>query len=175
MDFTKLPSILTPDLGLLFWMLLAFLVVFFVLAKFGFPAIINMVESRKKYIDESLAKAHEASERLENIKQEGEAILQEARERQAAILKEAAATRDAIVEQAQTKAREEGNRLLTEAKAEIESQKQAAIGEIRKQVAVLSVEIAEKILRDKLSTDKAQMDLIDRMLDEVSSSDKNVD
>ncbi len=169
MDFTKLPSILTPDLGLLFWMALAFAVVFFVLAKYGFPAIINMVESRKKYIDESLAKAHEASERLQNIKLEGETILQEAREKQAAILKEAATTRDAIVEQAQVKAREEGNRLLAEAKAEIDSQKQAAIGEIRKQVAVLSVEIAEKILREKLAGDKAQMDLIDRMLDEVSS------
>lgn len=172
MDFTKLPSILTPDLGLLVWMLLAFLVLFYILAKYAFPAIINMVENRKKYIDESLAKAHEASERLENIKQEGEAILQEAREKQAVILKDAVTTRDAIVEQAQIKAREEGNRLLAEAKAEIESQKQMAIGEIRKQVAVLSVEIAEKILREKLSSDKAQMDLIDRMLDEVSSSDK---
>ena len=63
----NLPSILTPDLGLLFWMLLAFLVVFFVVAKFGFPAIIGMVEDRKRYIDESLQKAHEASERLANI------------------------------------------------------------------------------------------------------------
>ena len=81
-------------------MLLAFLVVFFVLAKFGFPAITGMVEKRKNYIDESLKKAHEASLKLENIKQESEAILQEAREKQAIILKEAAATRDAIVEKA---------------------------------------------------------------------------
>ena len=137
MDFSKLPAILTPDLGLLFWMLLAFAVVFFVLAKYGFPAITGMVEERKKYIDESLKKAHEASERLENIKQEGEAILQEARDRQAQILKEAAETRDAIVEQAQQNA--------------------------------LSVEIAEKVLRQNLKDDKAQMDLIERMLDEVST------
>ena len=120
MDFTKLPSILTPDLGLLFWMLIAFLVVFFVLAKYGFPAIINMVDERKRYINESLQKAHEASERLENIKQEGEAILQEAREKQAQMLKEAAETRDAIVEKAQEKAREESARLLNDAKVEIE-------------------------------------------------------
>ena len=99
----NLPSILTPDLGLLFWMLLAFLVVFGVLAKFGFPAIINMVEERKKYIDESLRKAHEASERLENIKQEGESMLKEAREKQAQIMKEAAGTRDAIVEKRHAK------------------------------------------------------------------------
>ena len=170
MDFTKLPSILTPDLGLLFWMLIAFLVVFFVLAKYGFPAIINMVDERKRYIDESLQKAHEASERLENIKQEGEAILQEAREKQAQMLKEAAETRDAIVEKAQEKAREERARLLNDAKVEIEQQKQAAIADIREQVATLSVEIAEKVLKQNLKDDKSQMDLIDRMLDDVSSN-----
>jgi F-type H+-transporting ATPase subunit b len=170
MDFTKLPSILTPDLGLLFWMLIAFLVVFFVLAKYGFPAIINMVDERKRYIDESLQKAHEASERLENIKQEGEAILQEAREKQAQMLKEAAETRDAIVEKAQEKAREESARLLSDAMLEIEQQKQAAIADIREQVATLSVEIAEKVLKQNLKDDKSQMDLIDRMLDDVSSN-----
>lgn len=168
----NLPAILTPDLGLLFWMAIAFLVVFGVLAKFGFPAIIKMVDERKQYIDDSLRKAHEANEKMANIQKEGESILQEARERQAQILKEATATRDAIVEKAQEKAREEGARLLSEAKAEIESEKQAAISDIRSQVATLSVEIAEKVLREKLSTDKAQMDLIDRMLDDVSSSDK---
>lgn len=169
MDFTKLPAILTPDLGLLFWMLLAFLVVFFVLAKFGFPAIVNMVSERKRYIDESLQKAHEASERLENIRQEGETMLQEAREKQAQILKEAAQTRDDIVEKAQEKAKTEGARLLSEAKAEIESEKQQAISDIRAQVAELSVEIAGKVLREKLSSDAEQMKLIERLLDDVTA------
>ena len=169
MDFTKLPAILTPDLGLLFWMLLAFLVVFFVLAKFGFPAIVNMVSERKRYIDESLQKAHEASERLENIRQEGEAMLQEAREKQAQILKEAAQTRDDIIEKAHEKAKTEGARLLSEAKAEIESEKQQAISDIRAQVAELSVEIAGKVLREKLSSDAEQMKLIERLLDDVTA------
>ena len=169
MDFTQLPSSLTPDLGLLFWMLLAFLVVFGVLAKFGFPAIINMVDERNKYIDESLRKAHEAQERLANIEKEGESILQEAREKQALILKEAAATRDAMVEKAQEKARAEGARLMDEAKAAIEQEKKAAIADIRQQVAALSVDIAEKVLKQNLKDDKSQMDLIDRMLDEVSA------
>ncbi|MCI6208885.1 MAG: F0F1 ATP synthase subunit B [Prevotella sp.] len=173
MDFSQLPSILTPDPGLLVWMLAAFLVVFFVLAKFGFPAITNMVEKRKNFIDESLRKAHEASVRLENIKQESESILQEARDKQAAILKEAAATRDSIVETAQAKAREESARIISEAKAEIESQKQAAISEIRGEVARLSVEVSEKVLRQKLGTDEAQMDYIERMLDEVAASSNN--
>ena len=173
MDFSQLPSILTPDPGLLVWMLAAFLVVFFVLAKFGFPAITNMVEKRKNFIDESLRKAHEASVRLENIKQESESILQEARDKQAAILKEAAATRDSIVETAQAKAREESARIISEAKAEIERQKQAAISAIRGEVARLSVEVSEKVLRQKLGTNEAQMDYIERMLDEVAASSNN--
>ena len=172
MDFSTLPSILTPDPGLLLWMLAAFLVVFVVLAKFGFPAIIGMVEKRKNFIDESLRKAHEATTRLENIKQESESILQEARDKQVAILKEAANTRESIVEDARVKAREEIARIISDAKAEIESQKQAAIAAIRQQVALLSVEVSEKVLRKKLDTDQAQMDYINLMLDEVTANDK---
>ena len=162
-------SLITPDFGLFFWMTFVFLVVLFILWKYGFPVIVKMVDERKAFIDESLKKAHEANERLANIQKEGESILQEAREKQAQILKEAAETRDAIVEKAQDKARSEGARLLDEAKAAIEQEKKAAIADIRQQVAALSVEIAEKVLREKLKDDKSQMDLIDRMLDEVSA------
>ena len=132
-----------------------------------------MVNGRKAYIDESLRKAHEANERLANIQKEGESILQEARERQAQILKEAQQTRDAIVEKAQEKARGEGARLLNEAKAEIESEKQNAIRDIRAQVAELSVLIAEKILKKNLDSDRKQMDMIERLLDEVSADKGN--
>ena len=162
-------SLITPDFGLFFWMTVVFLVVLFVLWKWGFPVIVKMVEERKAYIDESLRKAHEANERLANIQKEGESILQEARAKQAQILKEAAETRDAIVEKAQDKAKAEGARLLEEARAAIEQEKKAAIADIRQQVATLSVEIAEKVLRQNLRDDKAQMDLIDRMLDDVSA------
>jgi F-type H+-transporting ATPase subunit b len=170
MESLNLPAILTPDFGLFFWMLVAFLVVFLLLAKFGFPVITNMVEERKNFIDESLRKAHEAQERLANIEKEGESILQEAREKQAQILKEAAETRDAIVEKAQDKARQESARLLEDAKAAIDQEKKAAIADIRKQVATLSVEIAEKVLKKNLKDDQSQMDLIDRMLDDVSAN-----
>ncbi len=163
-------DLLIPSTGLLFWMSLTFLVVLFILWKFGFPVITNMVAERKAFIDDSLRKAHEANERLANIQKEGESILQEAREKQAQILKEAAQTRDAIVEQAQDKARTEGARLMEEAKAAIEQEKKAAIADIRQQVAVLSVEIAEKVIRQNLRDDKSQMDLIDRMLDGVSTN-----
>lgn len=149
-----------------------FLVVLFILWRFGFPVIVKMVNERKRFIDESLDKAHQANIRLENIQKEGESILQEARQKQAQILKEAAETRDAIVAKAQDKAREEGNRLMAEAKAEIENEKQAALGEIRAQVAELSVKIAEKILRQELSSETKQMETIDKLLDEVAEDYK---
>ena len=90
-------SLLLPDTGLLFWMSLVFLIVLFILWKWGFPVIVKMVNDRKAFIDESLRKAHEANEKLANIQKEGESILQEARAQQAQILKEAAETREAIV------------------------------------------------------------------------------
>nr|WP_295441995.1 F0F1 ATP synthase subunit B [uncultured Prevotella sp.] len=165
-------DLLMPAFGLLFWMTVVFLIVFFILKKAGFPAIIKMVNDRKEYIDDSLKKAHEANEKLAKFQKQGESILQEARAKQAAILKEAAETRDAIVEKAQDKAREEGARLLSDAKSQIETEKQNAIREIRTQVAELSVQIAEKVLKEKLSSDKEQMDMINRLLDEVSSDNK---
>ncbi len=167
-------DLLIPSTGLLFWMTITFLVVFFLLWKFGFPVITGMVKERQAFIDDSLRKAHEANERLANIQKEGESILQEAREKQAQILKEATDTRDAIVEKAQGKAHAEAARLLSEAKAEIEAEKQNAIRDIRVQVAELSVQIAEKVVRERLSDDKKQMDLISRLLDEVTVSDGSV-
>ena len=163
-------SLLLPDGGLLFWMTIVFLVVFFILWRWGFPSIVKMVNERKNYIDESLAKAEEANLRLANIQKQGEELLMEAREKRAQILREASQTRDSIVEQAQEKAHEESARILSEAKAEIESQKQAAIRDIRSQVAELSVQIAEKILRKQLTTSAEQAQLIDSLLDEVASS-----
>ena len=167
-------DLLIPDSGLLFWMTIVFIVVFLILWKWGFPVIVKMVNDRKEYIDGSLKKAREANEKLANIQKEGELLLQQAREKQSEILKEASATRDAIVEKAQKKARDEGARIVSDARTEIENEKQAAISEIRNQVAELSVQIAEKILREKLKGDKEQNELIDRLLDEVSSTDNNV-
>ena len=131
------------------------------------------MNDRKEFIDESLRKAREANERLANIKTESESILQEAREKQALILKEASETRNAIVEKAKENARAEGARLLSEAKAEIESEKQNAIRDIRAQVAELSVQIAGKVLHKELQSDKKQMELIEKLLDEISVDGDN--
>lgn len=165
-------DLLIPSTGLLFWMTIVFLIVLAVLWKWGFPAITKMVKERKYYIDDSLRKAHEANEKLANIQKEGESILQEAREKQAAVLKEATATRDAIIAKAENQAKDRGAQLINDAKAEIEQEKQQAIREIRGQVAELSVKIAEKIIKQQLATDDKQMELINKILDDVAVSDK---
>lgn len=165
-------DLLIPSTGLLFWMTIVFLIVLAVLWKWGFPAITKMVKERKDYIDDSLRKAHEANEKLANIQKEGESILQEAREKQAAVLKEATATRDAIIAKAENQAKDRGAQLINDAKAEIEQEKQQAIREIRGQVAELSVKIAEKIINQQLATDDKQMELINKILDDVAVSDK---
>lgn len=165
-------DLLIPSTGLLFWMTIVFLIVLAVLWKWGFPAITKMVKERKDYIDDSLRKAHEANEKLANIQKEGESILQEAREKQAAVLKEATATRDAIIAKAENQAKDRGAQLINDAKAEIKQEKQQAIREIRGQVAELSVKIAEKIIKQQLATDDKQMELINKILDDVAVSDK---
>ena len=165
-------GLLTPDPGVLIWMLITFGVVFFILAKYGFPVVIKMVDERKAYIDNSLKAAREANEQLANVKQESEKVLAQAREEQGRILSEAAATRDRIIKDAQERAQREGQRLMDEVKKQIETEKESAIRDIRRQVAVLSVGIAEKIMRNKLADEKEQTELIDRMLDEMIESSK---
>lgn len=163
-------SLLVPDSGLLFWMVIVFGLVFVILAKYGFPVIIKMVDERKDYIDKSLESAREANEQLANIKTESEAILTKAHEEQARILNEAVATRERILKEAKTQAQVEGQKMLEEAKRQIQAEKDSAISDIRRQVAVLSVDIAEKVLRTNLVDEKKQMALIDRLLDEMIDS-----
>lgn len=164
--------LLTPDGGLVFWMLVAFGIVFFVLAKFGFPVITDMVDKRKQYIDDSLQAAREANEKLAHIKKESESILAKARDEQASILREAVETRQRIIDEAKDKARLEGGRLLEEARGQIQKEKDDAIRDIRKQVAELSVGIAEKILRQNLDSGQKQNGMIERLLDEVPDTKK---
>ena len=159
--------ILLPYAGLLFWLLVAFGIVFFVLAKYGFPAITTMIDERKRFIDDSLQNAKEANARLANIKAESEAILQAAREEQAKILRDAAATREQLIKEAREKAEIEGNKMLAETKRLIEQEKEEALQEIRNSVAELSLSIAEKVLRNELSTDKAQQAYTNKLVDEA--------
>lgn len=167
MESLNLPSILTPDFGLLFWMLVTFIFLFIILAKFGFPVITGMVEQRKAFIDESLSNAKAANEKLTEIQAESEKVLREAREKQAEILREATATRDAMVKEAKTLAEAESIKLLDEAKAQIQVEKANALRDIRSQVADLSVQVAEKIIRQQLSNNTERTNYINGLLDDI--------
>ncbi|MDR0892300.1 MAG: F0F1 ATP synthase subunit B [Mediterranea sp.] len=166
-------SLLIPDSGLLFWMVIAFGVVFVILAKYGFPVIVKMVEDRKAYIDQSLEVAKEANAKLSDLKAEGEAIIAAANKEQGRILKEAMAERDKIIYQAREAAEQSAQKELAAVKEQIQREKEEAIRDIRRQVAVLSVDIAEKVIRQTLADKEAQMGMIDRMLEEVLTPNKN--
>jgi F-type H+-transporting ATPase subunit b len=160
-------TLLTPDLGLLFWMIFSFGVVFFVLAKFGFPIIVKMADERKAFIDKSLETAKQANERLAGIQQEGERILKHAREEEMQILKEAEEIRNKIIEDAKIQAGIEAGKLIEEAKNTIRKEKEMALRDLRNQIAVLSIGIAEKILRKNLDNQSAQRELVDQLIEEV--------
>ena len=160
-------SLLLPDSGLLFWMFVAFGVVFVILAKYGFPIIIKMVEGRKTYIDESLEVAREANAQLSRLKEEGEAIVAAANKEQGRIMKEAMQEREKIIYEARKQAEIAAQKELDEVKRQIQIEKDEARRDIRRQVALLSVDIAEKVIRKNLDDNQEQMGMIDRMLDEV--------
>lgn len=159
--------LLVPDTGLLFWMILSFGIVFFVLARYGFPIIIKMVEGRKAYIDQSLEVARETNERLSKLKADGEALIMAANKEQGRILKEAMEEREKIVYDARKQAEAATRKELDVAKRQLQAEKDEAIREIRRQIAVLAVDISEKVIRKSLENKDEQMEMIDRMLDEV--------
>ena len=160
-------SLLLPDSGLLFWMFLSFGIVFVVLAKYGFPIIVKMVEGRKTYIDQSLEVAREANAQLSKLKEQGEALVVAANKEQGRILKEAMQERDKIIHEARKQAEAAAQKELDEVKKQIQIEKDEAIRDIRRQVAILSVDIAEKVIRKNQDDKREQMEMIDRMLDEV--------
>lgn len=160
-------NLLLPDTGLLFWMTIIFAIVFFVLAKFGFPVITGMVDKRTKKIDDALAAAREADEKLASLTREHEEMIARTNAECTRMLQEAAQERDRMVGQARQQAKDEADRIVAEAKVRIDSEKEAAMKEIRKEVAYLSLTIAESIVRKELSSDDAQRQLADKLFDQA--------
>ena len=163
-------SLITPDFGLLFWMVVIFGIVFFLLAKFGFPVITKAVQTRSDHIADSLKAADEAQARLAGLAQEQAKMIEETRLEQSRILKEASESRERIIAQAKEEAAAEAAKLLDHAKVEIAAERESAIRDIRRQVAMISVEVAEKIVRKDLDAAADQLSLIDRMVDEASQA-----
>ena len=162
-------SLITPDFGLLVWMTLIFGIVFFVLAKWGFPMITDSIQKRADRINKSIRQAKEAEERLRNLASEQAAIIEEASKEQTRILKEAASARDKIIEQAKAQAHDEASKILDQARVQIAAEKESAMRDVRKEVALLSVSVAEKVLRKDLDSEKNSSELVSRFVDELRS------
>lgn len=161
-------DLLTPDFGLLFWMVLSFSILAFILGKFGWPVIVSMIEERGNYIEESLKKADEANAALANIKADGERLMAEAKNERLEMLKEASKIKEEMISTAKTQASAEAAKIIENGKESVQLEKDNAIKEIRSQVAELSVTIAEKIIRGELKDEKSQNDMIDKLLDEIN-------
>ena len=156
-----------PDAGLLFWMLLAFGVVFFVLYKYGFPVITSMIDARKQYIDEALKGAKEANERIANVEQQCSALIEEARQKQVEILREATAAREQMIKEAREKADAESEKIIAAAKREIEQQREDALNAVREDAAKVAMAVAEKILRSELQGKERQQQYVEKLVDET--------
>ena len=160
-------NLMLPDSGLLFWMTIIFAIVFFILAKFGFPIITGMVDKRTKRIDEAIAAARKAEESLAGLAEEQERLIAEARAEHTRILQEASAQRDSMIAKAQAEAKEEAGKIIEEARVRIREEKEAALRDVRKEITVMSLAIAEKVVKKELSSDEGQKEHIDRLIEEI--------
>ena len=160
-------KLLTPEFGLLLWTTLAFLIVFFILKKMAWPAIIKGLRDRENIITDSLATAQKVKEEMSLMKSENEALLAQAREERALMLKDARETKDRIINEAKEQAKVEANKIMTETQAAINAQKMAAITEVKNQVGKLVIEVSEKVLRKELASKEAQEAHIKGLVDGV--------
>ncbi len=162
-------ELVSPNAGTIFWMLLFFSIILWLLAKFAWKPILNTLKNREKTIDEALQSAERAKEEMVKLKADNELILSEARQERDKMMKEARAIKEKIILDAQEMAQQEANKIVESAKQSIENEKKGAINEIKSQMALLSVSIAEKILLERLNDNK-QADLIDKLLKDIKLS-----
>ena len=158
---------LIPDPGLLFWMVLSFGVVVFLLAKFGFPVITKAINERKEFIEMSLLSAKEANERLANIQAESEKLLSDAKAQQKDIITGAMQEKQRIVQAAQEEAQNSANQMIEEARQSIQAEKERALQDVRKEVASLALDIAEKVIGERMKDDAIQQKTIEQLIDKL--------
>jgi F-type H+-transporting ATPase subunit b len=161
-------ELIKPGFGLIFWMFISFLSVLFILGKFAWPMILKSLKEREESIANALNSARKAKEEMAALKSDNEKLIMQARAERDQLLKEARDTRDSIVAEARTKAQAEANKIMAQSRETINNEKNAAITELKNQVAAMSIEIAEKILRQELSNDDKQKNLMDNLIKDIS-------
>jgi len=168
MNLFVLASLIEPGVGLIFWTTITFVLLLFLLGKFAWKPILKAIKTREENIAQALASAESALNDVRELKANNEKIMAKAREERDEVLKEARETKEAIINEAKTKAAKETERILAAARDQINNEKNAAIADLKNQVASLSIEIAEKILKSELSSDEKQKTLVSNLMKDVN-------
>ena len=161
-------ELITPEIGLIFWQTIVFLVLILILAKFAWKPILGAVKQREDSINDALSSAETARKELQNLKADNEQLMKETRAERDAILKEARELKEKVLADATEEAQIKADKIVAQAKESIELEKKAAMAELKAQVANLSIEIAEKVVRKELSSKEKQHQMIDDMLGDVT-------
>jgi len=160
-------GLVMPNPGTIIWMIIIFAIVLFILKKFAWKPILNALKEREESIANALNSAEEAKKEVAGLKADNEKIIAEARREKDAILKEAKELKDKIVAEAKEKAAQEAQKTIDEARQQIDAEKTAAINTIKKQVAELSVMIAEKVIKKELAGKGEQEKMVDGLIDDI--------
>jgi F-type H+-transporting ATPase subunit b len=160
-------NLVKPEFGLIFWMTVTFLIVFFLMKKFAWGPILNMIHEREASIESALNSAQKAKEEMAELQNNNEKLLAEARLEKDKMLKEAREIKESMINDAKDAAQKEAQRIMTEARNSIQNEKMVAINELKSQVALMSVDIAEKIIRKDLSKDENQKTLVASLINDV--------
>lgn len=158
---------LSVSLGTVIWTTIAFLVVVFILAKFAWKPILNSIKEREDSIEKALEDAEKAKDMMRALKEDNEKLLQEARMERDELMKSAREAKEKMIAEAKDKAKEEGDKMIANAKESIRAEKASAMNELKNHVAELSLDIAEKIIREKLSNEGKQKEIIENTLKEA--------
>ncbi len=162
-------ELFTPDFGLVFWMFVAFAVLFFILWKWAWPVILKTVDSRAALIDKGVEYAQSAKEQLDHARESAQEVINDARRQQADMLREADKLKTQIIEQARSAAQAEAQKVMDSAKMQIEQQQKEAQLQFRNQVSEFALEIASKVVKNEMQDSKAQTQLVNTLLDEIES------
>jgi len=168
MSLFILASLIDPAIGLVFWTTITFILLLLLLGKYAWKPILNAIKTREKGIEDALASAESALNDMRELKSNNEKILNEARAERDAMLKEARDVKESILVEAKTKATAEAERIMKTAREQINNEKNTAIADLKNQVAALSIDIAEKILKSELSSDEKQKTLVSNLMKEVN-------
>jgi F-type H+-transporting ATPase subunit b len=160
-------NLVKPEFGLIFWMTVTFLIVFFLMRKFAWGPILKMIQEREESIENALNSAEKAKEEMAELQNNNEKLLAEARLEKDKMLKEAREIKDTMISDAKDAAQKEALRIMADARNTIQNEKMAAINELKNQVALMSVDIAEKIIRKDLSKDESQKTLVASLINDV--------